>query len=1217
MAAPADAENAHILGHPADDDLLASAQPGNALSQSPASDAKSRKLRLRKARFQARQLPPSAYSTSSSPPSSSSLVDNPHIESQTPVAQLSSSVSGSPHSIQILSNSSLRRKKVQSREAVPGAPLPGPAAADETWLVSQADHDNPSSRRSSIPVKISRPTGAARASYGSRRSVSGGESKYIEHLESQLAAMQTQLQSLTSPSSTRTQSAKLRAINAESIILRQDVADWEQKFNDRLQEQMEQNDLVTASLRGHIRALECIVEESQARTKELVVECELKSKSLDAVESANYELERRVEFLSELLATSPNRVDLHGSDIDSRSMRTRSIPPPRLFSPDRSKRLSIHTNGLPGMTNPERRRDSHASEASSLDQAISTSSDGVVSRGRREESDEPESPTLIESSMSAPRRFSWIKSKGPENNTGPRPARKMRRFYTGAMGPRTLILPVTTHASPVSASAHSPTTPCPPRGHRPNIHSLSELRIPTMTPNSIESHQLHRRSATWDDEDTSIRFGRRFSTAPQPVSAPPSAASYHPERSHHRESGESLGHRVKFSDQPDGRSLFDELGQLQSDNSSDFGSPPPEVAVKHQGSPEDSSLCSSPTNPLPHKFAESPGSKQVTLYAKSPHSRSFVTGSSSIAALVRRPGGVLAILSTLFSRSLSVYTANARNLMNTAWLNTTLSRPVVEFRWWLIRILVGGLRRKGLFDMPLYSSRSAGAGLGLAAAGAGAHMMAPSPSYHGSDAESLSLSSTHVPGPIANAFSNIPRARWVLNDDAHDVHVAAHRQYGPVVRFGPNMVSVSDPAEIQHIYAVTAGFKKSDFYRALSFFVKGKAIPGTFATQDENIHRALRRPIASMYAMTSVKHYEPFVDSTLVALRTQLDKRYVEPGLACDLGQWLHYFAFDVVGELTFSKRLGFLDQATDIDNIIANNWKFFSAQAPITQITWVDNLWVKNPILQRLASVKINPVVAFARKQRAEREEAAKLYGASTERTDFMTRFLDVENKHKETPPWAVNAWATSNVTAGSDSTAILLRTIFYNLLKHPNTLAALRAEIDKNTPAGEPVTWTEAQSLPYLDACIKEGGRIHPPFALPFERVVPQGGTVVCGKFIPEGTLIGMSAWVVHRDQETFGNDVEDWRPERWLECDATKRRQMENALLHFGAGHRACLGRNISYLEMYKLIPTLLKFYNIEFAEKDCPTWHVRNRWFANQSGLNVMLSKRTAPTLVDAA
>ncbi len=66
----------------------------------------------------------------------------------------------------------------------------------------------------------------------------------------------------------------------------------------------------------------------------------------------------------------------------------------------------------------------------------------------------------------------------------------------------------------------------------------------------------------------------------------------------------------------------------------------------------------------------------------------------------------------------------------------------------------------------------------------------------------------HVPGPFIAAWTNLPRLSWVLSNRAHDIHIQLHRQYGKMVRFGPNMVSISDPAEIPTIYGFNPVFQK-------------------------------------------------------------------------------------------------------------------------------------------------------------------------------------------------------------------------------------------------------------------------------------------------------------------------------------------------------------------------------------------------------------------------
>ena len=65
-----------------------------------------------------------------------------------------------------------------------------------------------------------------------------------------------------------------------------------------------------------------------------------------------------------------------------------------------------------------------------------------------------------------------------------------------------------------------------------------------------------------------------------------------------------------------------------------------------------------------------------------------------------------------------------------------------------------------------------------------------------------------VPGPFLATISNLPRVLWILSNRAHDLHIDLHKRYGKLVRFGPNMVSVGDPAEIPNLYGYTAKFAK-------------------------------------------------------------------------------------------------------------------------------------------------------------------------------------------------------------------------------------------------------------------------------------------------------------------------------------------------------------------------------------------------------------------------
>lgn len=111
-----------------------------------------------------------------------------------------------------------------------------------------------------------------------------------------------------------------------------------------------------------------------------------------------------------------------------------------------------------------------------------------------------------------------------------------------------------------------------------------------------------------------------------------------------------------------------------------------------------------------------------------------------------------------------------------------------------------------------------------------------------------------------------------------------------------------------------------------------------------------------------------------------------------------------------------------------------------------------------------------------------------------------------------------------------------------------------------------------------INESLRAHPAAGLPLERIAPVGGVQLGDVFVPGGTNIGCNAWTLHLDKDLWGQDADEWRPERWLEASEAKKAEMKNSMFAFGAGSRTCIGKNVSYLEMYKLVPAVLRSFDV---------------------------------------
>ena len=114
-------------------------------------------------------------------------------------------------------------------------------------------------------------------------------------------------------------------------------------------------------------------------------------------------------------------------------------------------------------------------------------------------------------------------------------------------------------------------------------------------------------------------------------------------------------------------------------------------------------------------------------------------------------------------------------------------------------------------------------------------------------------------------------------------------------------------------------------------YTKKGSLPAVFNTRDETLHKQLKTPIAPIFSLSNTITFEVFADQVLRVLFHQLDERYVAPNKTFDLGNWLQYFAFDVMGTLTFSKRYGFLENGSDVNGMLQTIAEYFARVAPVS----------------------------------------------------------------------------------------------------------------------------------------------------------------------------------------------------------------------------------------------------------------------------------------------
>lgn len=179
------------------------------------------------------------------------------------------------------------------------------------------------------------------------------------------------------------------------------------------------------------------------------------------------------------------------------------------------------------------------------------------------------------------------------------------------------------------------------------------------------------------------------------------------------------------------------------------------------------------------------------------------------------------------------------------------------------------------------------------------------------------------------------------------------------------------------------------------------------------------------------------------------------------------------------------------------------------------------------------------------------------------------------------------NNLMAGRDTTASMLSNTWFELSKHSEVWSRLRKEIDLLN--GIPPTYAQLQNMPYLRAIFYESMRLYPQLpengriALE-DTVLPLGGGHN-GKspvFVPKGKVVMWGTYVLHRRDDIFGKNVNEFDPDRWLDTKKGNAVKPGWGYLAFGGGPRVCMGRTF-YFSLFRLFSIWVRLTQSDQTEQ----------------------------------
>lgn len=98
---------------------------------------------------------------------------------------------------------------------------------------------------------------------------------------------------------------------------------------------------------------------------------------------------------------------------------------------------------------------------------------------------------------------------------------------------------------------------------------------------------------------------------------------------------------------------------------------------------------------------------------------------------------------------------------------------------------------------------------------------------------------------------------------------------------------------------------------------EGEILHNLFSTQDSGVHAALKRKIAPLYTKKALSSLEFHIDDCIAHFMSTMEIMISRPeNKPIDLGAWLQYYAFDCIGTVNFSRKMGYLETGQDVDGL-------------------------------------------------------------------------------------------------------------------------------------------------------------------------------------------------------------------------------------------------------------------------------------------------------------
>ncbi|KAF9261474.1 cytochrome P450 [Marasmius fiardii PR-910] len=476
-----------------------------------------------------------------------------------------------------------------------------------------------------------------------------------------------------------------------------------------------------------------------------------------------------------------------------------------------------------------------------------------------------------------------------------------------------------------------------------------------------------------------------------------------------------------------------------------------------------------------------------------------------------------------------------------------------------------------------------------------------------------------IPGPKAASWWN-GHFDEVFGTKGLDFHFMMAEKYGPTSSFksvyGERQLYTFDPKAMHHILVKDQGvlFEEVPFFVQTFSLMFGGGLLGTIGER----HRKQRKMLNPVFSIAHMREMVPIFYEVTHRLQKTLAAKVQDGPQEIDMLSWMGRTALELIGQSGFGYSFDSLTDEEHAHPYVGAmkgmsplfSRAHFARKYILPYIARIGTPSMRSFVARFLPSKDFQEGKHMADYMWALSKEIFEAKSDSTNRLgkelggrDIMSVLLQENEKASEEDRLdddELIAQMSTLIFGAMDTTSTALARILSLLATHPEVQTKLREEIDNAFQNGD-ISYDQLVSLPYLDAVARETMRAYPPVhrlmrttikdaVLPLSTPVTcTDGSVVNEIFMPRNTDIFISIVNSNRNKAIWGDDAEEWKPERWHTSLPSKLVDAKipgvySHLMTFNGGARSCIGFKFSQLEMKVVLARLIHTFEFSDAGKE---------------------------------